>query len=99
MNGQEGKKTMLDYISLNANALIVTFMTGLALVICSRLASKARKENPDTKITKQSMSFIWILWAVGVLGWFLANGRANLIPKQTIDHSVIDSRINSQTSK
>ncbi|MEI7985175.1 MAG: hypothetical protein WCI55_06065 [Armatimonadota bacterium] len=90
---------MLDYISLNANALMVAFVTGLALVICSMVNSKARKQNPETKIPKQTMSIIWSLWAVAVLGWFLANGRANLVPKQTIDRSVIDSRINSQTSK
>ena len=90
---------MLDYISLNANALIVTFVTAFALVICSRVYSKARKENPEIRIPKQTMSIIWSLWAVAVLGWFLSNGRANLVPKQTIDHSVIDSRINNQLSK
>ena len=90
---------MLDYISLNANALIVAVVTALALVVCSRVVSKARKENPENKISKQAMSFFWCLWAVVVIGWFLTNGRANLVPKQTIDHSVIDSRINNQISK
>ena len=90
---------MLDYISLNANALMVAFVTALALVICSRVVSKARKVNPETKVPKQTMSIIWSLWAVVVVGWFLSNGRANLVPKQTIDHSVIDSRIKNQTSK
>ena len=90
---------MPDYISLNANALMLAFVTALALVFCSRMVSKARKENPEIKIPRQTMSIIWLVWAVLVIGWFLANGRANLVPKETIDHSVIDSRINNQTSK